>query len=66
MTEYATLLTVNIACSKFFEGPTAAGETKVVFNCVPPLTGRYLTIQKTVFGVLQLDQVTIEPKIGKY
>ena len=40
------------------------GLTQVVFRCDPPLEGRYLTLQKMVFGVLQLDQITITPNIG--
>ncbi len=62
--EYAALLLVNVPCSTFFEGPISPGQTSVVFTCNPPLQGRYLSIQKTVFGVLKLDHVDIEPKIS--
>jgi len=64
VSEYASLLTVNIPCSTFFEGPPASGQMSLIFSCVPPLEGRYLSIQKLTFGVLQLDQVIIDPPIG--
>ena len=43
---------------------TSQREKEIIFECNPPLTGRYLSIQKKKFGILEIDEVAIEPEPG--
>ena len=66
ITEFAVPLIVNTNCSEIFKFNPATAQNEVTFTCGTPLEGRFLSIQKLQFGMLQVDEIKIEPTPGIY
>ena len=57
----AWYLDFNELCDTF---GAASWDTEVWFNCSTPLTGRYMSVQSTIWAYLELDEIWVH-KIGR-